>query len=69
MAKQTPAPIVKRIYDTTVKIVNDPWAVERLGGGGALVVTNNSPEEFAQFMRVQSEFWAKLVKQAGVASE
>ena len=69
VAKQTPAPIVKRLYETTVKIVNDPWAVERLGGGGALVVTNNSPEEFAQFMRVQSEFWAKLVKQAGVASE
>ena len=40
-----------------------------MGGGGALVVTNNSPEEFAQFVRVQSEFWAKLVKQAGVASE
>ena len=69
VAKQTPPAIVKRIYDTTFKVANDPLVTDRLNGGGALVVTNNSPEEFAQFMRVQTEFWAKLVKQAGVAAE
>ena len=69
VAKQTPPAIVKRIYDTTIKVANDPLVTERLNGGGALVVTNNSPEEFAQFMRAQTEFWAKLVKQAGVATE
>ena len=69
VAKQTPPAIVKRIYDATLKVANDPLVTERLNGGGALVVTNNSPEEFAQFMRTQTEFWAKLVKQAGVAVE
>ena len=69
VAKQTPPAIVKRIYDATLKVANDPLVTERLNGGGALVVTNNSPEEFAQFMRTQTEFWAKLVKQAGVAAE
>ena len=69
VAKQTPPAIVKRIYDTTIKVANDALVTERLNGGGALVVTSNSPEEFAQFMRTQTEFWAKLVKQAGVATE
>ena len=67
--KQTPPAIVKRIFDTTIKVASDPTTVERLTGGGAVIVTSKSPEEFAQFMRVQTEFWAKIVKQTGAAVE
>lgn len=66
---RTPPVIVKRIYDTTLKVANGPWAVERLNTGGAEVVTSKSPEEFAEFMRVQTEFWAKIVKQTGAVAE
>jgi hypothetical protein len=69
VARQTPPAIVKRIYDTTLKVATDPLVVERLNGGGALVVTSSSPAEFAEFMRVQTGFWEKLVKQAGLATE
>ncbi len=69
VAKQTPPAIVKRIYDTTIKVANDPLVTERLNGGGALVVTSNSPEEFAQFMREQTGFWGRIVKQTGTAME
>jgi tripartite-type tricarboxylate transporter receptor subunit TctC len=69
VARQTPPAIVKRIYDTTLKVAADPLVVERLNGGGAVVVTSNSPAEFADFMRVQTEFWAKIVKQTGSAAE
>ena len=52
-----------------VRVANDAGVAERLTGGGAIVVTSKSPEEYAQFMRVQTEFWAKLVKQTGAAAE
>lgn len=67
--KQTPPAVVKRIFDTTLRVANDAGAAERLTGGGALVVTSKSPEDYAQFMRAQTEFWAKIVKQTGAAAE
>jgi tripartite-type tricarboxylate transporter receptor subunit TctC len=66
---RTPRPVVRRLYDATLKIMNDPWVIERLGSGGAVVITSKSPEEFAQFNKNQIEFWSKIVRQVGAASE
>jgi tripartite-type tricarboxylate transporter receptor subunit TctC len=65
----TPRAIVKRLYPAIIKVMGDPWVIERLGAGGANVVTSKSPEEFAAFLRTQNEFWAKMVKQTGAVAE
>lgn len=67
VAKQTPPAIVKRLFDTALRAAADAATVERLTGGGAEIVTSKSPEEFAQFMQVQTAFWAQRVAEAGIA--
>jgi tripartite-type tricarboxylate transporter receptor subunit TctC len=61
--------IVNRLYSALIKTMNDPETVKRLATGGAVVVTSKSPAEFAAFLRTQTEFWEKLVKQTGAAAE
>ncbi len=65
----TPQPIVKRLYAAVTKVMADPWVIERLASGGADVVISKSPEECGQFMKTQTDFWAKLVKQVGVTAD
>ena len=65
----TPAPVVKRLHAAVLKVMADPWVIERLAAGGADVITSKSPEDCGRFMNTQTEFWAKLVKQVGVTGE
>ena len=63
----TPRAIVRKLYAAIIKVMADPWVIERLGAGGPNVVTSKSPEEYAAFLRTQTGFWAKIVKQTGAA--
>ncbi len=65
----TPRPIVNKLYSDVIKIMSDPWVIERLGAGGAQVVTSKSPEDYAAFMRAQNELWGGVVKEIGVTAE
>jgi tripartite-type tricarboxylate transporter receptor subunit TctC len=65
----TPRPIVDQLYGALMKTLNDPEVAKRLNAGGAQVVTSKSREEFAQFMKTQTAFWAKIIKDTGVTSE
>jgi tripartite-type tricarboxylate transporter receptor subunit TctC len=65
----TPRPIVDRLFAVMMKVMSDPEVVERYSLGGAQVVTSKSPEDFASFMKSQTEFWAKLVKQIGAVEQ
>lgn len=65
----TPRPVVSKLYATVIKVMADPEVIERYGFGGALVMTSRSPEDFAVFMKTQTEFWSVLVKQLGAAEE
>jgi tripartite-type tricarboxylate transporter receptor subunit TctC len=66
---KTPQPIVKRLFTAVTKVMADPWVIERLASGGADVLTSKSPEDCAGFMKTQSEFWTKIVKQTGVTAD
>ncbi len=62
----TPRPIVDRLHAAFAKVMNNPWVLDRLAQGGAVPFTSKSPEDFAVFMKSQTEFWAKIIKQLGV---
>jgi tripartite-type tricarboxylate transporter receptor subunit TctC len=65
----TPAPIVKKLHTIFTKVVADPLVVKRLQESGAEVETSKSPEEFAVFMKEESEKWMKVIKEVGVVME
>lgn len=65
----TPRPIVNKLYSAIIKIMDDPWVLERLGAGGARVAISKSPEDYAAFMRDQNEYWARVVKEIGITAQ
>ena len=67
--KGTPKPIVSKLYTVMIKTMDDPDVTKRMANGGAEVVTSKSPEEFAKFLKEQTEFWAKIVKSVGATAE
>src|SRR5436190_4306841 len=59
-----PAPIVARLHDELVKVLNRPDVRERIVADGSEPV-GSSPEEFRQFMLADLAKCAKLVKESG----
>ena len=60
----TPAPIVARINAEVNKWLQSADAREKLLSQGA-EAAGGSPEQFANFIRAESEKWAKVVKASG----
>ena len=60
----TPAPIVARINVEVNKWLQSADAREKLLGQGA-EAAGGSPEQFGNFIRGESEKWAKVVKASG----
>jgi tripartite-type tricarboxylate transporter receptor subunit TctC len=64
----TPREVVARLNAEIGRIVNMPEMRDNLGKQGADVRTN-TPDEFAAFIRIEKEKWAKVVKDANVKIE
>jgi len=64
----TPAAIVGRLHDETVRVLSDPEVKERFAAQGVEPV-GNSPREFAAYIAAETKKWARAVKQAGVRAE
>jgi tripartite-type tricarboxylate transporter receptor subunit TctC len=59
-----PKPIVSRLHDEIVKILQRPDVKDIIAGDGAEPV-GNTPEEFRKFLDADVAKWAKLVKESG----
>src|SRR5258708_5271641 len=59
-----PAPIVTRLHDEFLRVLNRPDVRERIVADGSEPV-GSSPEEFRQFMLADLAKCAKLVKESG----
>jgi tripartite-type tricarboxylate transporter receptor subunit TctC len=69
LPKGTPADIVKKLNDATVKAMDNPEIKERLQGLGATVVAadRRSPEYLGGFVKSEIEKWAAPIKASGVS--
>ena len=67
--RNTPRPIVDKLFNTFVKVVHDPWTVERYAKVSAQPITSKSPEDFGRFMKEQNAFWGKLIKDLGIPTQ
>jgi tripartite-type tricarboxylate transporter receptor subunit TctC len=59
-----PAPLVERLHDELVRVLNQPEVRERIVNDGSEPV-GSSPREFRDFMAADLAKWAKVVKQSG----
>jgi tripartite-type tricarboxylate transporter receptor subunit TctC len=59
-----PKPIVARLHDELVKILNRPDVRERIVADGS-EPSGSTPEEFREFMLADLAKWAKVVKESG----
>ena len=64
----TPREIVTRLHDAIVRALRDAEVGKRLAADGAEPV-GSSPEEFAAFIKSESEKWAKVATAAGIKAE
>jgi tripartite-type tricarboxylate transporter receptor subunit TctC len=65
----TPAPVLKKIYDATVAAMQQPSVKASLARDGTEVSVSPSPEAFNAFLAEDGKFWVKLVKSANVKVE
>jgi tripartite-type tricarboxylate transporter receptor subunit TctC len=63
--RATPQPIADILHKAAVEALHDPGVKEKLGKLG-LTLIGDSPEEFAAYVKSETEKWASVVKQAGI---
>lgn len=61
----TPKEIIARLNKEAVAILRSAEVTGRLANDGGIVVAS-TPEEFAAYLRAETEKWAKVVKAAGI---
>jgi tripartite-type tricarboxylate transporter receptor subunit TctC len=65
---KTARSISVRLHDELVRRLKQPETKERLANQGIDAV-GNSPEEFAAYIKSESEKWARVIKQVGIKPE
>lgn len=65
----TPPPVVKKLRSAVLKVLGDQAMVESLRIGGAEIMNKDLMEDCAVFTQQQVQFWARLVKQVGLAGK
>ena len=66
--RATPRPIIERLNEATVKILNMPDVQKALLDRG-IDAAPSSPEEFASYIRRENEKWVKVIKAVGITAQ
>ncbi len=61
----TPAPILRALHEGTVKALKSKEVSSRLSSEAAEIVAN-TPQEFAAFLKAESEKWTAVIRKANV---
>jgi tripartite-type tricarboxylate transporter receptor subunit TctC len=61
----TPAPVIEKLNRETVKIMALPDMHDKLRALG-IVPLSNTPARFADVIRAEAPYWARLIKDAGI---
>jgi tripartite-type tricarboxylate transporter receptor subunit TctC len=61
----TPQAVIDKVYQDTVKVLAMPDVRKRFEDNG-LDVIGGTPAEFAQVIKTEIPYWAKIIKEAGI---
>ena len=64
----TPAAVIRRIHDETVKVLALPDVVKFLHNLG-YEINASTPEKLAEIMRSESQTWAKVIRDANIRAD
>jgi len=64
----TPRDVINRLHGDVVKAVRQPDVQKQLAGQGATTI-GNTPEQFAAYIKSESDKWAKVLKASGVKAD
>lgn len=64
----TPAPVVARLNAALLKVLADPEVKKKLAEQGA-EPHGEKPEQFAEFIRLETAKWSKVVKDSGASAD
>jgi tripartite-type tricarboxylate transporter receptor subunit TctC len=65
---KTPPAIVAKLHDETTRILRQPAVVKQLNAM-AMDIVAGTPEQYGAFIQSQLEFWAPVVKSAGLRAD
>jgi len=65
----TPRPIVSKLFDVTQKTMKDATVNKRLNDGGVPAIVSKSPEEFAKFVKEETERFGKVIRDNKIQTE
>jgi tripartite-type tricarboxylate transporter receptor subunit TctC len=68
MPAKVPADVLSKVNADVSKVVNTPEVKARLASQG-IIISTNSPAEFAQFVREDNARWGKVIREAGIKGE
>ncbi len=66
---KTPSAIVNRLHGAIIKTIQHPDVRRVYKESEFDVVTNDSPAQFAAFVKTDIDRWAKILKEAGIKAE
>jgi tripartite-type tricarboxylate transporter receptor subunit TctC len=64
----TPRPIINKLHDDLVKIIQSPDSVARIASVGAFPVAN-TPEQFAEMIRKDVAKWGKVIRENNIKAD
>jgi len=64
----TPRDVINRLHGDVVKAVRQPDVQKQLAGQGATTI-GNTPEQFAAYIKSESDKWARVLKASGVKAD
>ena len=67
--RNTPQPVISKLYQVGVEMMKDPQVVKRMGDSGITIVTSKSPADFVAFVKSETERFGKVIKEANIPTE
>lgn len=61
----TPPAVVAKLHEALVKVLAMPEVKERFAFGGVTATSSKTPEDFAAFVKAESEHWGKVARESG----
>ena len=67
--KGTPANIVNALYKVGTSAMKDAAVLKKLGDGGVAIITSKSPDDFRNFVKSETDRFAKAIKDNNIQTE
>jgi tripartite-type tricarboxylate transporter receptor subunit TctC len=67
--KGTPAPVIQRLFATSIKVMDMADVKKRLGDGGVDIIVSKSPADFLEFVKSETNRFGTVIKDANIVAD